>query len=115
MNLPYLEALSERMGLALDCNNLGHNRQALTTIGRLYFYLHTTALSLLTNAGKLKEDSFPVYFPKKKVAVERGVAIRIRLRHESVSALGHCLQLSKDQSVMVDNDAYFSYSLSTKG
>jgi hypothetical protein len=33
----------------------------------LYFYAHTTALSRLTNAGQLKGDSFPVYFPKKKV------------------------------------------------
>jgi hypothetical protein len=55
------------MGLALDCNNLGHSRQPLTTIGRLYFYAHTTTLSRLTNAGQLKVDSFPVCFPPKKV------------------------------------------------
>ena len=55
------------MGLALDCNKLGHSRRPLTTIGRLYFYAHTTALSRLTNAGQLKGDSFPVHFPKKKV------------------------------------------------
>ena len=55
------------MGGALDVNNLGHSRLPLTTIGRLYFYAHTTALSRHANAGQLKGDSFPVYFPKKKV------------------------------------------------